>query len=260
MNSQPSIGQLQDGTTLDIRLEGKGVVVSVCGIPESCAEIAQQLAWLGSALRSSPLVTGVVYCIPSVEMRPLGNEAGDPSHQPHHSPVEFDIGFRFEHCEQQDGRRNGECWHGLFRNAVIVKGFPISRRPSSEGRSSGLELPLKMAAQLIDTKVIDKFGTAAFLKGFSTMAVFMRLRQGVCLWHLLYNESGDYIPYTARPMFPARVGLSTIRGLEDARQIVGWCPESDFNIGKNHSASHCFLSSNAAEHTCCRCPYCEVHD
>lgn len=50
---------LTDGTQLTVWSLGPCFNLGVSGIAESIAEIGEQLAWLGSALRSSPYQTGI---------------------------------------------------------------------------------------------------------------------------------------------------------------------------------------------------------
>ncbi|KAL3457981.1 hypothetical protein BJX64DRAFT_280222 [Aspergillus heterothallicus] len=67
--------------------------VAVSGHASWIGELAEILAWMGSALRSSTISDGIQLCIPL--------------------------------------SMNGKCWHGLFKAPVVAKGFPISRRPTS---------------------------------------------------------------------------------------------------------------------------------
>ena len=151
------------------------------------------------------------------------------------------ISFCFEECGQRpkEANVNGQCWHGLFRNPVIARGFPIAAR---QLKMAGLELPLHLASQLIDAKNIDKFGSGTFLKGFSCLAVAMDLKHvangdDFALWHLLYNEDGSRISYQDQPWHRSIIRASDLQG---ARHIIGWCPDVAYHVGQ--------LSYKSAKH------------
>ncbi|GAA88750.1 hypothetical protein AKAW_06864 [Aspergillus luchuensis IFO 4308] len=61
-----SIGTLPDNTQLAAWTNEKEFLVEVTGIESSITEIGEQLAWLGSALRSSPHDSRILYCKPFI--------------------------------------------------------------------------------------------------------------------------------------------------------------------------------------------------
>lgn len=61
-----SIGTLPDNTQLAAWTNEKEFLVEVTGIESSITEIGEQLAWLGSALRSSPHDSRILYCTPFI--------------------------------------------------------------------------------------------------------------------------------------------------------------------------------------------------
>lgn len=74
------------------------VIVDVCGIPESAAQVGQQLAWLGAALRPSPREKGVTYCVPRLS-RMVNTNQSRKSRADHARPpleVTLKIEFSFE--------------------------------------------------------------------------------------------------------------------------------------------------------------------
>jgi len=214
-------GTLGDGTELEARIKTGEVAVKVRGIPDSIAEVAQQLAWLGAALRSSPRDTGVVYCVPFMAAT-TSIESSTPY-------LRYSIKFRFEECEQPvDGP--GQCWHSLFRNPVIARGFPITTRPT-DSLCHGLELPLELAAKLVGTKFVDRFGDDMFLKGYSSMAVVTGRQNEVCTWHFLYKKDGNRIRYTDSPPNHT-TGISNAWDVHNSRHIIGWSPDTSYNIGR----------------------------
>lgn len=194
------------------------------------AEVAQQLAWLGAALRSSPRDTGPIYCVPFVNETPPTETLDDHINQLSHvsRALRCKIDFRFERCEQL-GNKNGQCWRNLFRNPVIVRGFPIASRPEVP---LGLELPLKLGALLVGAKALDRFGDGVFLKGFSSMAFMTGRHDNTCSWHFLYKDDGSRIRYTDVPAGHTIEGNPNVGDMNTTRHIVGWSADTSYNIGK----------------------------
>jgi len=179
------------------------------------AEVGQQLAWLGAALRTSPWKEGVACCTPFIEAQ---SGSGDQS-------LPFAIGFRID---SPSAKGNGQCWHGLFRRPVIAQGFPIPQRTKT---NTGLETPINMAAALARAKYIDTFNSKLFIKGFSTMLIPVKRSDNIVIWHLLYNgHPNDRISYLdSSSVEHADV---TMRELETTRHIIGWCSEAVLTAGR----------------------------
>jgi hypothetical protein len=198
-------------------------VVEVLGVPDLVAEIGEQLAWLGAALRTSPSNKRVVYCVPFIE--PITVDAPQNTESITKS-LQCDIKFRFEDCEDTLQVTNGQCWHALFRTSVIVRGFPIPRKPQWE---TGLEIPLNVLAALTRTRYIDTFNSKIFVKGFSSMLVPTKRFGDTLIWHLLYNDRyDDRISYLDCGVEHTDI---QIPDLERVRHVVGWCSEAVYNVG-----------------------------
>jgi hypothetical protein len=122
-----------------------------------------------------------------------------------------------------DSSTEGTCWYGLFQDPILVKGFPIPKKPAGV---LGLEIPLNMLAALVGTPRITNFAGNLFIKGFSTMLVLTKRTEAICTWHLLFNEDGDHISYDdprVRSISPLQTDTLSIHKLESARHVVGWC-------------------------------------
>ena len=199
--------------------------VRAVGPAPSIADVGEQLGWLGAALRPSPRdepYKGVWYCFPSVKrLKPfsttqLGTEPTGPC---------FEISFCFEKVEGEVS--NGHCWHSMFRNPVIVRGYPIARRAVA---NTGLEVPLGALVRLINTKCVTVFDGKFFIKGFSSMLALTERKGDLLLWHLLYNAKGgrvSYLEYTDEPSESFAESQ-----LEGSRHVVGWCSKVKIYAGK----------------------------
>lgn len=218
-------GKTQNGTTLRMSLENGLLVVEASGIPDFVAEIGEQLAWLGAALRTPSSQTGVLYCVPSItNLTPMKNpsENGQMGYR-------FDMDFKFHEPEILPSEANGQCWYGMFRSAVIAQGFPI---PLRHELNTGLQMPLNLMTALIRTRYIDIFHEKVFIKGFSAMLVPTKRLDDVLVWHLLYNTDGNKrISYLDCQLEHAHV---TMAELEATRHVVGWCLEVVCNVGMSY--------------------------
>jgi hypothetical protein len=219
------IATLPDQTMLTAWSSGPKFVVEALGPAPSVAEIAEQIAWLGAALRTSREY-GVCYCTPYVK----GPYKGDNSDRtPGSLPAPeylFQIGFDFGQIH--DEIANGQCWHDMFRNPVIVRGYPISRRTATQ---TGLEMPLNMMARMVRTDHVIPFGSTWYLKGFSSMLALAERRDDILLWHHIYDRDGGRVSY-----FDYQAGspmIVTVSELESARHVVGWCPDVVLYAGKS---------------------------
>lgn len=198
----------------------------VIGSANSVVEVGEQLAWLGSALRSSPNPDQLVYCWHHV------NDVQVIHHTQHTKPLyttEFSVELLFEVCPAAAfNGANGDCWRDLFRSGVVVKSYPIPRRSEADA-TSGLEIPLPMMASLAQASYVNTFLDRPIIKGYSTMLVPTEVHDGVVMWHLLHNKNGDRISYLDSTVVSVE-GLM-IGQLSQARHILGWCSDAKYLAG-----------------------------
>jgi hypothetical protein len=135
--------------------------------------------------------------------------------------------------EETHERITGQCWHNLFRNPVVVMGYPIPRRPKE---SQGLEIPLNHMAALIQQNRLSLFAENILIKGFSSLLVAMKVVENTVVWHHLFNEDSSHLPFTAavhktKDSANMRNDDLTVASLTGHRHIVGWCPEAKYHVG-----------------------------
>jgi hypothetical protein len=219
------VGNLPDGTKLVASFtfpqasKNPKIIVEVMGSAYSIAEVGEQLCWLGSALRSSPHPEQVAYCQPQVGKLRAVNYEGQSGKKQHATEFSAEISFAVKETALASGN-NGECWYNLFRDGVIVEGFPISRRPDV-GAVKGLEISLTMMARLAQANIMNTFLGSATLKGFSAMLIPTENQEEVIMWHLVHNKNGDRISFLDSTVVPVE-GVSASQ-LSQARHILGWC-------------------------------------
>lgn len=126
-----------------------------------------------------------------------------------------------------DPNTPGQCWHKLFRNPVVVKGYSIPRR----GRyNSGLEVALNMMSRLTESPRIHQYGGKHLLKGFSTAVFPTDTMDNTLVWHLCCADDGSRLPY---PDFEGIRCIDTaLDEIASRRHILGWCTEARICAGK----------------------------
>lgn len=121
---------------------------------------------------------------------------------------------------------NGRCWHDLFKNPVIVTGYPIAPKARPE---SGIEIPLKVMAAMVGSEQIDEFDGKNFIKGFSRMLVPVEKDGDAIYWHLYRSEDQDRIPFW-HPTTSHAAYIDSVQ-MERCRHILGWTLEAEFYAG-----------------------------
>ncbi|KAK6826419.1 hypothetical protein RU639_005434 [Aspergillus parasiticus] len=215
---------LPDNTQLAAWVDEKDLLVEVTGIGESIAEIGEQLAWLGAALRSSPHDSRISYCTPFISSASVENTSGPTSQAPPITRISCGIDFKLNDQQQANPPLSvGQCWHHLFRNPIVVTGFPI---PYRSRQGTGLEVPLNILAGIVHASRVDAFRDKLFIKGFSSLLIpTEHIRdQNQILWHLRYNVHGDRISYLDG--IESHAGHITLADLESSRHILGWCSDA----------------------------------
>lgn len=202
------------------------LIVEATGTAFSLVEVGEQFAWLGAALRSSPWESGVAYCSPFITDIHVENFPPSRITTSDRYNKLCKIGFTMEQMKYLTPS-NGQCWHNMFNNPVVVKGYPI---PYRSVETPGLELPLNMMAGLAQTSRADTFNGKLFIKGFSTMLIPTKCSGVLVNWHLLYNKDGNRLSYLNNNS-PHAEEVGAVH-LELLRQVIGWCLEVKINAGK----------------------------
>ena len=223
-------GFLPDGTILKVLNLGSELLVETMGPSFSVVEVGEQLAWLDAALHCSPSDTEIADSAPLVQKisaRDSQSLGGDVS-----TTLCCKIVCKRETRTIQKSE-NGQCWQNLFRNPVIVRGFPIRRRSEYH---AGLEIPLSMMATLAHALRATIFGGELIIKGFSTLLVAIKQVQDTVIWHLIYNSNGSHVSYVdprVRHVLEARTNKVTLPALETARHVLGGCSNVKNYAGKS---------------------------
>ncbi|KAE8375759.1 hypothetical protein BDV26DRAFT_283230 [Aspergillus bertholletiae] len=175
-------------------------------------EIGACLSWVAAVVQ--PTLSGEI-CL----LRPLVHYI-----KLHH----FNIEFVMRPLEPSKRHKNGQCWHDLFREVVIVEGFPIPRRPTGKNLW-GVEAPLEIMAGLAGTQRINTYAGKIFIKGFSKLLLPTGHKEDIVMWHLISSEDGDRVSYLdGMKLSPIQTHLAH---LNTSRHILGWCSGMKFYAG-----------------------------
>lgn len=208
---------LRDGTHLTAQFVNCSLQLDVVGNKYSVAEVAEQIAWMGAALRSVPDGEDAAYS--TAHIAELTTDSMGPTNRTRISG-QCRIGFALEALGDAHLAGAGRCWRGMFRNPVIVRGYPI---PCRADLDTGLEVSLDMVASLTNCQRVVNFAGVTFIKGFAAMLTAVKVVGDVVLWHLMYNPSGTYISYEdSRVPWDSNPHKVSVEVLEKSRHIVGW--------------------------------------
>jgi hypothetical protein len=223
-----SLGDLLDGTKVKAWISGPSFMVEAIGTAYSVAEVGEQFAWIGSALRTSPYSSEVAYSVPRLEEAHIASESVERLEKGFKAHVRFSITFSVQQDSEQQTKAHCQCWHDMFRNPLIVKGYPIPRRLE---HNTGLEMPINMMAGLVGTRHVNVFDGKLFIKGHVSMLIPRRRQGDLLLWHFLRLPNGERISYY-HAAGPHIAGID-MSHLSSSRHVVGWCSQAKFVAGKH---------------------------
>lgn len=226
---------LSDGTTLRASVKDGRFTLKAYGHPDSVVEIGEQLMWISCALRSSDFIE-MGTCEPSF------GEVLITDRSPSCVSMRIELAATPKPAKLAESEC-GACWQGLFRNPLVVEGYPIAPRCSSS--RLGLQLSLStLMALVMDSRLVSYMGKL-FIKTFSTLVVAVKLVDNVILWHAVSNKDGSYIYYHDKRvgMHHVEVTSSLLQDVDivELKHVVGWTSTAE-NLAGSHSPTRYYLS------------------
>jgi hypothetical protein len=210
------------------------------GISYCVAELGEQLAWMSTALASSKDDKITTYSRPSIVKTTSRCNKRLGILQQCWSITHEDTRVRLRY----DDDASGGCWQNLFRNPVVVHGYPILRRIIS---NSGLEIPFDIMVALSNARQLVNFAGRTFAKGFSTMLAVTQIVGNTIWWHLCLGEDKKYISFEQLDA-PKAEDSNCIAGvikLSTSRHILGWSTRVRHMAGESF---HCLSKINSLVH------------
>ncbi|KAI9155360.1 hypothetical protein HJFPF1_07942 [Paramyrothecium foliicola] len=205
---------LDIGATVEVRYRKDTVYVTATGYSESLAEVAQQLGWLGAALRTSPRASVVATCSPNIRL--VDTKL---------SRTRFAFAFETKLLASQRGKP-GQCWHTMFKAPVIVVGYPI-RAKSHE--KTGIEMPLNLMGALVGSERVVEFFHNVYIKGFAAMLCAAKVCGDLLIWHYYRNDNNERVSYLEALYTMERV--VSFQEAQRLRHIIGWCSDCSVHTG-----------------------------
>ena len=202
------------------------------------SEIGEQLGWLASTLRTSPVSNGILMCTPKLSTLQIKTRDTPPP------GVAIVASCRMEFpmmLMPQDitARSPGSCWVNLFRNPILVTGYPIRRRSTSD---TGLDMSLHVIAELLQLRQVTLFDNRVMIKGFCSLLVATAILADAVIWHLLFSPSGERISFCDPKLDDLEYERIPqdfmLRNLGSRRHIVGWCSNIRDYSGKRAPYAH----------------------
>ncbi|PQE07314.1 pfs domain protein [Rutstroemia sp. NJR-2017a WRK4] len=184
-------------------------------------EVCQQLAWLGSAIQTSPSGRVGRSHFRMVQQDDFGT-----------SPR-----FLMEFSVTSLGDEENSCWHDLFFNPVIAYNFPIEERHFG----NGLEIPIHMMAALGGASQAVEFDGGIVIKGFSSMFVPLKRVGDSIQWHYIKKEDDTRFPYSeVNHHCPGRALLENVdfKSLTTTRAFLGWWGNITSHLGTADANYH----------------------
>ena len=148
-------------------MEGELLILEVNGTRKTTVEIAQQLAFLGSALQHSP-------------DDGLKNSKAEISYITREQKPYFRLSFSLSALNEKES----SCWNSLFTSSVIANGFPIAER----GQTVGLEIALEMMAALTGVRRAVEYEGGILLKGYSSAFLPLKRYGDSIQWHYIETK------------------------------------------------------------------------
>ncbi|KAJ1326978.1 ankyrin repeat domain-containing protein 50 [Microdochium nivale] len=240
---------ITDDGELSLQLSDGYLLAIVTGSEAFLSEVGEQLAWMGAAMRRVREETELTVVSPAIKRANQQSPISQPpnSQGTTHCDIHFTMTFSEQGVYDTDATdisriySNGQCWHALFGNSVIVDGFPISRRESSD---TGLEVNLELMAALTDASRVNIFQGIPMIKGFSRLLFPLQKSTDTITWHLVYNQNGSHISFM-EGITCHSIGLE-LGVIEKSRHIIGWCKEAELYVGAP-DANHPVCSSTLAK-------------
>ncbi|RDW58641.1 hypothetical protein BP6252_13117 [Coleophoma cylindrospora] len=208
-----------DNTKLDIIISNSGIIANASGSIPSVSEVGECLSWLGTILRTSEKEGVIAYSIPRIEKLTT-------------TALTFKISFDVIPLKEPYTKNtpNGACWHSLFNNPVIAKGYPIPKRKDEKG----LEISLDYMAQLGQAYRATIFNGHLVLKGHIAMFVPVQSFGNSVVWHFLISQDESRMSY----LKGEELGIDCVSSkvldyyhLESVRNFVGWSSIVEIQTG-----------------------------
>ena len=204
--------------------------IEAVGGPYMVSEFAEQISWLATVLRMSPIQGIVVVLSPRMTISPVKTLF---KLSPEEMSVKAKLDFSVQNSRETSTSAQGTCWTRLFSNAILVSGYPILRKLTS---ATGLETSLSIMSSILQAHQIVRLENRIVMKGFNSLVVASAVDGGSILWHAFTSSKPEdrisYFDPRVEGSISNKEEAPLLRSLEGFRHIIGWCSEVTELCGK----------------------------
>lgn len=185
-------------------------IVSASGSRRYIIHIAQQLAWISAVFRV-PRDGELSYSDVVFEKR---------------GPLEFQL-MLMDLQTVKNPRKF--CWHSLFVNSVMARGFATPDRE----KEVGIELPFDVMTSLACILYPMEYHEGVILRGISLTLVPTAYHSGSVQWHCVSSEQKSRLPRADEVMKQIAEWFETsdLGLLSTARTFLGYCSKAEIHLG-----------------------------
>ena len=227
--------KLSNGTHVKIVLCKGRLFVKCDGLGHAVAEVIEELAWLGAACREHSVADQLGMCF--IDVRYLS------SIEPH-----ITVTYCLKDLKPATGHAtDSSCWHALFRNAVVVQGYPIKRRTQNQ---QGLEMSMELMLGLGLTDTVTVYNRGLVIDGLQSMFVPVGRWKDSIQWHYIHSELDECIMYSrADEVCPDRLREDRLdeSALGIGRNFVGWTTKAELLFGNLDGCSQGTCDANDSD-------------
>jgi hypothetical protein len=210
---------------ISIKVDGEETAISVSGYSKDITVVAQQLTWLTACFR---LPEKDQLSISDVVFKQVTS---------HLFTIHLDKLKPINEAEKL-------CWHTMFANSVIARGFPIPPR----GAEKGVELPFELMTTLASTWYSIDTNDGIVLRGYSGALLPISRDEDRIQWHYHLNVdpkkriSIDDISAASKHILKD----TDIVAISKQRTFLGFCRKANIHLGTRGSGYENVLASEVA--------------
>ncbi len=145
---------------------------------------------------------------------------------------------------QKVKRTDSSCWHPLFANCVLVRGFTTPKR----GKENGIELPFEVMLSLACIVYPMEYHDGIVLRGVSLTLVPIAHVPGSVQWHCVFSKQDSSLSRADEVMkqIPEWFETSDLQLLRTARTFLGYCGKAEIHLGTRDTDYRRIQKSDAA--------------
>jgi hypothetical protein len=230
-------GILEGNTHLTAKVDDTTSIleVTVVGNAYAVSEIGEILAWFQAAFQVSPIDESISSISPACHISEMSPDS--LSKTPYAGPTKRCV--LISNMPQNEVMNSVNCcWMKLFRNPILVRGYPIPRHANIH---DGIELDLGTIAALLGTKKVSVVTGKPLLKTAIAALVPLYQKDDFIYWHMIARPDWEYMSYCdglLKTALNKALTNSSLADLGSSRHVVGWSANVKNFTGTFRSIPH----------------------